>query len=323
MALLQEPFLNLSYNETYQSQGWNVWNDENIISCSFYLSATLDGEMGSPPGAMYDGAFTFDGALLYDGAASDLVDGRTYLVSSPAAGDWVGQEGKLATVVEDGWKFYSPVVGQTIFNTVDESFYLNTGDGFTNKDDYGVFPSPSVSCAYPLDDDGSTAALLGYVSAGPATGPDLQTMSYTTSGSVKHILCATDVLTTANFAQPVGNDVAVEAVVTQQGTTVCSLVIAVIAEGGSVTVATLDAVADGDVLAFTVTPSGVVSAYVNGVYTLPTGFVSVGATDKFAFWLAVDGMPSGQSVIMTLRTNASDMTGTYPAGTTDICGNTL
>ncbi len=117
MPLKIEPFLGLSYNETYKALNWNVWNDENIISCSFYLSATLDGEMGSPPGAM---------------------DGRTYLVSSPAAGGWTGQEGKLATVVEDGWKFYPPVVGQTMFNTVDGSFYLNTGSGFINKDDYGT-----------------------------------------------------------------------------------------------------------------------------------------------------------------------------------------
>jgi len=355
MALLQEPFLNLSYNETYQSQGWNVWNDENIISCSFYLSATLNGERGSPPGAIYDGAFTFDGALLYDGTASDFVDGRTYLVSSPATGDWVGQEGKLATVVEDGWKFYPPVVGHTIFNTVDESFYLNTGDDFINKDDYGVFPSPFVSCAYPLD--ASSAELItagfngkltmsgdeqtGTLALGSGSQADGMSVSGLEAGvSIPFNAGAVAVETQFTLPTLTGTTPQVTASMgfyetgVAIGSPVFSVQVAALNTGaftqavfiGSTPVYTA-AAASGSVRCGARAASGVLRVWFDGVeVSLSSTAVPNVASFPLAFVLKVTGLDApdtGKTASIQLITNATSMTSPFPSGTTDPCGNTL
>lgn len=194
-------------------------------------------------------------------------------------------------------------------------------------------PNPNpVSCAYPLDDDGSLILSFGYGYAGPATGPDLQTMSYTTTGlgGVKGLL-ALNALTTANFGRRVTPQ-AYEALVTSKGVaTGCGLAIALVDSGGSLyNATTINALADEDVLAFEVGSDGVVTAARNGVpenidgnWLNPAGQKTVWATDRFAPYLWLMDSTTGELVEITLRTNTSDMTGTYPSGTTDICGNPL
>lgn len=367
MTLKIEPFMGLSYNETYKALNWNVWNDENIISCSFYLSATLDGEMGSPPGAMYDGTFTFDGALLYDGAASDLVDGRTYLVSSPAAGDWAGQEGKLATVVEDTWKFYSPVVGQTMFSTVDGSFYLNTGDAFINKDDYGVFPSPSVSCTYAFNATSGDAIALGdpsIVGAMVASGAG-KTATYTIQSA--HATVPWYYANYVQFSAPFPTTVdlstgkkVVEGVIDVSatlsgGTGGAAIGVRITtAEGAPIVFFATILLANGST-AFEIYNSAMASVSVPGVvYPATVGVTFDAVASTFALKVngaevdvssintytpqvavivpnsgestvpnAVDAADAGKTLSFTLHASVDDITQTYAAGTTDICGNTL
>lgn len=189
-----------------------------------------------------------------------------------------------------------------------------------------------VSCAYPLDDDGSLVSAFGYGYAGPATGADLQTLSYTTTGlgGVK-VLLAANSLTTANFPRRAETQAFEASVISKGGATGCGMAIALVDSSGALyNAVTLNAAADGDTLSFEVAPDGVVTATRNGTpigisgnWLAPAGQKTVGPTDRFAPYLWLTDSTTGEPVEITLRTNSPDMTGTYLTGTTDICGNPL
>lgn len=188
------------------------------------------------------------------------------------------------------------------------------------------------SCAYPLDDDGTISTAFGYGYAGPAVG-DGQQMQYTTTGNAQvKILSSSGAVTSARF-QRVSDPIGFEAVVNSYGgaTNAAGLAILITSSGGSIVNATdVFTSADGDLLQFEVAPDGTVSAKKNGAafdlsarWLNPAGQKTVGATDYFCPYLYIDDQLTGQLVDIQLVTNAASMTGTYPSGTTDICGNPL
>ncbi|WP_321341773.1 DUF2793 domain-containing protein [Breoghania sp.] len=50
-------------------------------------------------------------------------DGDAYLVASPATGDWAGEEGRIASMIDGGWRFYDPFDG-LIAHVVDEATFI-------------------------------------------------------------------------------------------------------------------------------------------------------------------------------------------------------
>jgi hypothetical protein len=189
-----------------------------------------------------------------------------------------------------------------------------------------------VSCAYPLNDDGTLAASFGYMTAGPAIG-DGQTMGYAADGGNHvHSLLPAGALTTARFsrgAAPIGYEAAE---VTNTGGVVKGFVGIIITDSGG-------AVVNGGSLQTTlaglsqieVAPDGTVSAKRNGApYVIqwelfPAGQTTVGATDKFCPFLAANenGATAGDYIEIQLRTCAASLTGTYSTGCTDIAGTVI
>lgn len=201
--------------------------------------------------------------------------------------------------------------------------------------------APAVSCAYPLDDDGSLAGAFGYAFAGPAVGADSQSMDYTaaTTTGVTAILAPAALFSTARFSRPDTGYAVAEAAVTVKTNPVVGngqgMLLFVISDaaGNLVNVGTgICETADGlGVLAVKVAADGTVTGYLDDVVgsiswfnPAPGGQTTVGATDKFGFALAADGnTQEGDRIAMTLRTAASDITGSYGAGGADPCGNSL
>jgi hypothetical protein len=192
--------------------------------------------------------------------------------------------------------------------------------------------SEPVVCAYPLDDDGSLSAQFGHIYAGPAVGDDQQSMDYTAAVDGAAVLLPAGLLTTARFSRPASGYVAVEAVVTATEATCGGSLVAVIsnASGDIVNVASINGNNGSlDTLAVTIADDGTVTAYKNeeameAPEWLFPGAEVVGPTDKVSFGLGANTFTlTGDRVAMTLRTAASDITGSYGAGGKDVCGNAL
>lgn len=197
----------------------------------------------------------------------------------------------------------------------------------------GIMANQGVAsaCAYPLDDNGTVAASLGYMTAGPAIG-DGQTLGLTSDGGNHvHVLLSAGALTTARFsrgAAPIGYE-ATE--VTNTGGVMRGFVCILITDSGGVLVnagsvqTTLAGLSQIEVA-----PDGTVSAKRNGSpYTIPwlfpAGQTTVGATDKFCPYLAANenSATAGDYIEIQLRTCAASLTGTYSTGCTDIAGTVI
>ena len=188
-----------------------------------------------------------------------------------------------------------------------------------------------VSCVYPLDDDGTLAASLGYMTAGPAIG-DGQTLGLTLDGGNHvHVLLSAGALTTARFsrgAAPIGYEAAE---VTNTGGVMLGFVGIIITDSGGalVNAGTVQTTLAG-LSQIEVAPDGTVSAKKNGSpYTIqwmfPAGQKTVGATDKFCPYLAANdnSATAGDYIEIQLRTCAASLTGTYSTGCTDIAGTVI
>jgi hypothetical protein len=188
-----------------------------------------------------------------------------------------------------------------------------------------------VSCVYPLNDNGTLAASLGYMTAGPAIG-DGQTMGYAADGgNHAHLLLSAGALTTARFsrgAAPIGYE-ATE--VTNTGGVMRGFVCISITDAGGalVNAGSVETTLAG-LSQIEVAPDGTVSAKRNGSpYTIqwlfPAGQTTVGATDKFCPYLAANenSATAGDYIEIHLRTCAASLTGTYSTGCTDIAGTVI
>lgn len=196
----------------------------------------------------------------------------------------------------------------------------------------GAFRRAVFHCAYPLDDDGTLAAALGYGYAGPAIG-DGQRMQYAL-GAVNEIkiLCAAAATSTARFQRgsaPSG----FEASVIQYAPASNGLALVIEDGAGSVINAvTLAAYAAGNLLQMEIAPDGTLTAKRNGsvvdlssFWLNPSGQKTIGASDYFApyLWMTDRTWGSGTTAEIQLVTHHADMTGTYASGCTDLCGNVI
>lgn len=190
-----------------------------------------------------------------------------------------------------------------------------------------------VACAYPLDDDGTLAGAFGYAYAGPAIGVDSQTMDYTLTGDNQiAVLVPANIFSTSRFSRPASGYAVSEANITTCTGSVNGVLLLVISDAGGSFVNAANIVsnpASTDLLAVTVASDGTVIGYVNGspisiAWQNNLGQLTVGLTDKFSLGLSTgnNGM-TGDQVVVTLRTKASDITGSYGAGGKDVCGNAL
>lgn len=186
-----------------------------------------------------------------------------------------------------------------------------------------------VSCAYPLDDDGTVATAFTYLHAGPAVGADSQSMDYTAAATGGALLAPAGVLGAARWSRPGSGKIVWEGV-NDVGTTAnggVSLLCVVSDAGGSMLeVGSVVSNTVGGVLAFTVDAAGAIVGYRDNTPVAITWLSSaptVGATDKVAAALFAGCDNIGEVGRITLRTNAADITGSYGAGCTDPCGNAL
>ena len=182
-----------------------------------------------------------------------------------------------------------------------------------------------VSCVYPLDDDGTLAASFGYMTAGPAIG-DGQTLGLTSDGgNHAHILLSAGALTTARFsrgAAPIGYEAAE---VTNTGGVMRGFVCILITDAGGVLVnaGSVDTITGG-LSQIEVAPDGTVSAKKNGStssigWAFPAGQTTVGATDKFCPYLAVNdnSATAGDYIEIKLITYVGVSSATWPVAHLD------
>lgn len=180
---------------------------------------------------------------------------------------------------------------------------------------------------YALDDDGTLATAFSYGYAGPAVGVDQLSMQFTAPASGEFILAPASLLDAARFPL-LGGTAVCEAVITAISGGNGALVFAVISDEGAVTnIATVSGNEAGQVLAVTIGPDGTVTPYRNGVLHefsfTAAGSPVVGATDRYGFALHVDASASAQEFEMTLRIEATNITGSYGAGVTDPWGTEI
>ncbi len=59
-------------------------------------------------------------------------DGDTYLVAAAATGVWAGQDGRIATAIDGGWRFYAPFDGLSAFVADELVMLVHSGGGWTD-----------------------------------------------------------------------------------------------------------------------------------------------------------------------------------------------
>jgi len=193
----------------------------------------------------------------------------------------------------------------------------------------GIFAAQDggiIGCVYPLDDDGTIAAAIGFGYAGPAAGGGQQLYNMA-SGTGSFVLAPDDPYGVDGLSKPASNDMVVEAAVTSTGSTAQGGLGFLISDSGVlVAYGYVPYSADGDVLGLIVDSAGVMTGKRNG-YTVALavglGVANVSGTRKVAYALTYGSATLGDTIDMTLRTNASDITGSYSVGATDICGNAI
>lgn len=194
----------------------------------------------------------------------------------------------------------------------------------------GYSAAPAViQCLYPLDDDGTVAASLGYSFASEPTIDGGQTVVHTYGGTGAIYLWApAGAYTTARFSRK-ETAVGFEVGITDKTITYAyphPVLIITDAAGTLVNVATFNLADEiGGTTPVEVAADGTVSSSVSPVYWRNTsGQKFVGATDMFALAFDVnENGASGGTVTVQLRTCAASLTGTYSTGCTDIAGTVI
>ena len=59
-------------------------------------------------------------------------DGDAYLVAGPASGDWTGQEGRIASMIDGGWRFYDAFEGLMAHVADEETFIVFANGGWVD-----------------------------------------------------------------------------------------------------------------------------------------------------------------------------------------------
>lgn len=199
----------------------------------------------------------------------------------------------------------------------------------------GIMANQGVAsaCAYPLNDDGTLAATLpgtpGY--AGPSASGG-QRIQFSTTGDFiydRKYLMSSGAKTAARFARPSGHGIAFEASVNAAlGANKVGLGILITNAAGTYQrIGVVETGANGDRLMILVTQSGDIEGGINSpygsiIFDSPAS-PEISETDMFSPFLYVVDDQAGYTADITLLSDKADMIGSYPAGTTDICGTPL
>ncbi|MFZ3193749.1 MAG: hypothetical protein WA154_11170 [Moraxellaceae bacterium] len=179
----------------------------------------------------------------------------------------------------------------------------------------------AVSCAYPLDDDGTIPAAFGFGHAGPAVG-DGQSLSYTRVGGATGdtaLLMPADPLGADSFDLPTTAPVSFECHIEAAGGSTVGLTVLWHNAGAFAGGFSQGSAVDGDVITFTVGTDGAVSWKKNGVAQAGTATIPAGR--KFTPYLYVrDQSGDTGAVLASLVTAASSIL--YGTGN-DLCGNAI
>lgn len=203
----------------------------------------------------------------------------------------------------------------------------------------------AITCTYALNDDGTVAALFGgVVFDGHDAGYQVMTHTYQAGDAIRRIGVPADAASGVEYS----GIVAVQAEFAASGTTDGYMQLGVY-DVGAGTYADITVEADSDLRAFTdgtligpdmlatgVTQNGaVVGLYLNtatgqvGLTCNGTdyGYKAELSTGPWTFFVVSSNPDSAESTgkdkIITLISNAADMTQPFPAGATDPCGNTI
>lgn len=219
--------------------------------------------------------------------------------------------------------------------------------------------APAISCAYPLDDDGTLATAFGYTLL-PMDAPGYQTGTYTQTGVAAGLIALNSAaFTTGSFSRPASAPIAVQGKCTAADVATTgyvggiSLLLAVFDSGGSpvgnavasiiekyplgaeysltvngTTIASgaLTGASAGKSVAFYVNADGTIGYTAGGVDRGAVTGLTVGATDTFIIGLfANDGASYEAAAAFSyqLITAAPDYTEPAPAGSTDLCGTAI
>jgi len=110
--------LNLPLIASSQAQKEVTHNEALSLLDALAHLVILDRDLSAPPGSP--------------------VDGDTYLVASSASGDWVGQDGSIASYADGFWTFHAPVIGVLAFVADEGTLAVYTSVGWK---DYGALLS--------------------------------------------------------------------------------------------------------------------------------------------------------------------------------------
>lgn len=222
--------------------------------------------------------------------------------------------------------------GHMIASVGEPCYYLvdSNGDWITNGvGDLVISCPPTISCAYPLDDDGTLAASFGYGYAGPAVAPNQQGLSFTSSASGQSVLLAADTFGSARFSRPASGPAAVFEFAYAGGTMNYTGLLIIISDAGGTFINSAQVTSTvASLLAITVAADGTVAGFEDGVtdslgWSNGAGQKTVGATDKYALGIFCNATAAGQTASGTLHSVSTDMTGTYTGGETDPCGTVI
>lgn len=137
MAIKTEPFLGLTYNESFGAQDWNIWTDENIIKISLFANLAVNTIAQAPVGVFLDGSVPLNGSTLLDGLGAGT-SGVRVLVGDGATGPFTGKDGQLAVILDGVYHYYMPTVGATTYR-IDTGQWLSfIGGGWKDHDDFGT-----------------------------------------------------------------------------------------------------------------------------------------------------------------------------------------
>ena len=277
-------------------------------------------------------------------------DGEPFVLIRDAAGDALLAKG---TAAPTGAGYAAGGLFINSAATGANRLLVNGGDASSASFAEVAAAPPPVSCAYPLDDDGTAAALFGMGPA-PATAPDYQTVTYTYTDAQPNALAlalpAVASFPAQTIAVSTGEIIAVEAVINSTPTQFEGIgIYAQVLHNGTPIGQGFIKIGDVDGSTPTVERQGGSAARTGATagfrigmeFNGTTGAFTYRSTDGLAGTSTVVGFASGDGVLFSigiddgpdsppnlgqtceieLITAAADMQLSYTAGTTDVCGN--
>ena len=123
------PRLSLPLIEAAQAQK-HVTHNEALVSLDALVNLhLLDRDLSEPAGGE--------------------TDGDAYLVASPAAGAWAGEEGHIAYLIDGGWRFYAPFDGLVAYVADEMALIVHAGGAWADFASFSPFRTLLRSASAP------------------------------------------------------------------------------------------------------------------------------------------------------------------------------